>query len=44
MNGLLIPGGGQPLYPGQCFYDAALQLLHLAVSAAEAGDYFPVSV
>mmetsp|Transcript_4011 Transcript_4011/g.11645 ORF Transcript_4011/g.11645 Transcript_4011/m.11645 type:complete len:359 (-) Transcript_4011:301-1377(-) len=42
VNGLLIPGGAQPLQPGECFYDAALQLLNLATAATDAGDYFPV--
>lgn len=42
INGLLLPGGGAKLAPGHPFYDAASQLVHLAIKANDAGDYFPV--
>jgi len=42
INGLLFPGGGQTLNPGQPFYDAAIFLYNLAVQANAKGDYFPV--
>lgn len=36
MNGLLLPGGGNPLP------EAAVHMLGRAVAAHEAGDFFPV--
>jgi hypothetical protein len=43
INGLLLPGGGAELRPGQPFYDTAARLVQLAVEANDKGDYFPVS-
>lgn len=42
LNGVLLPGGGATLKPGHPFYDAANQLVELAIEANENGDYFPV--
>lgn len=36
INGLLLPGGGNPLP------DAAVHMIRRAVAANDAGDYFPV--
>jgi len=42
INGLILPGGGQPLEPGHTFYDAASVLYKLAIKANDAGDFFPI--
>lgn len=42
VNGILIPGGAQPLYKGQPFFDTASLLFDLTIKANDAGDYFPV--
>jgi len=42
INGIVFPGGGQFLNPGQPFYDASLFLYNLAVEANNKGDYFPL--
>ena len=39
----MIPGGGQPLRPGNSFFDAVHYLTRLAKEANAAGDHFPVS-
>lgn len=36
INGLLLPGGGNPLS------DAAVHMIGRALAANDAGDYFPV--
>jgi hypothetical protein len=43
INGLLLPGGGANLSPGHPFYDAATNLVLMALDANDKGDYFPVS-
>eukprot|EP00891_Asterochloris_glomerata_P000600 jgi/Astpho2/600/e_gw1.00013.76.1_t len=42
INGLVIPGGGQPLRTGNSFFDAVHYLTRLAREANEASDHFPV--
>lgn len=42
INGLVIPGGGGLLRPGNHFYDTAAKLINKAIAANDAGDFFPV--
>eukprot|EP01113_Clastostelium_recurvatum_P028351 TRINITY_DN34307_c0_g1_i2.p1 TRINITY_DN34307_c0_g1~~TRINITY_DN34307_c0_g1_i2.p1 ORF type:complete len:194 (+),score=23.11 TRINITY_DN34307_c0_g1_i2:22-582(+) len=42
INGLIMPGGEQPLNPGHVFYSTSISLYGMARDANGRGDYFPV--
>ena len=44
VNGVLIPGGSQPLNKGYPYFDVASLLFELTIKANEQGDYFPVRI